>query len=62
MKNEASHFIFQGLFISILIGLPFSVGSIVFDNPLLAMVGANEQLKNTAFVYFKGFRLNLFIA
>lgn len=45
--------IFHGLFISILLGLLFSVVSVVFANPLLTIVGANEQLKKTAIIYFK---------
>lgn len=62
-EKRSKSVIFHGLFISILIGLLFSVVSIVFSNPLLAMVGANEQLKNTAFVYFKVvLGLTLFIA
>ncbi|WP_208742775.1 MATE family efflux transporter [Bacillus cereus] len=45
--------IFHGLFISLLIGLLFSVLSIVFAQPLLNLVGANKELKDTALIYFQ---------
>ncbi|MFT8322136.1 MAG: MATE family efflux transporter [Bacillus sp. (in: firmicutes)] len=45
--------IFHGLLISILIGLLFSLVSIIFSEPLLNLVGANDALKNTASIYFK---------
>ncbi|NRD79695.1 MATE family efflux transporter [Bacillus sp. BRMEA1] len=52
-EERSKSVIFHGLFISILIGLVFSLISVVFANPLLTMVGANRQLKNTAIIYFK---------
>jgi putative MATE family efflux protein len=52
-EERSKSVIFHGLFISILIGLIFSIVSVVFANPLLTMVGANEQLKSTAATYFK---------
>jgi putative MATE family efflux protein len=52
-EERSKSVIFHGLFISILIGLIFSIISVIFANPLLTMVGANEQLKNTAVIYFK---------
>ena len=45
--------IFHGLFISILVGLIFSVVSVLFAEPLLDLVGANEELKDKAIIYFK---------
>ena len=45
--------IFHGLFISILVGLLFSVVSFLFAEPLLDLVGANEELKDKAIIYFK---------
>jgi putative MATE family efflux protein len=52
-KERSKSVIFHGLVISILIGLLFSLISVVFANPLLEMVGANEKLKDTAIIYFK---------
>lgn len=52
-EERSKSVIFHGLFISILIGLIFSLISVVFADPLLTMVGTNEQLKNTAIIYFK---------
>jgi putative MATE family efflux protein len=45
--------IFHGLFISVLIGLLFSLISVVFAQSLLDLTGANEKLKETASIYFK---------
>ncbi len=45
--------IFHGLFISFLIGLLFSLISVVFAQSLLDSTGANEKLKETASIYFK---------
>lgn len=45
--------IFHGLFISVLIGMLFSLSSVVFAQTLLDWTGANAQLKETASVYFK---------
>lgn len=45
--------IFHGLLISFLIGLLFSVISIVFADSLLDLAGADEELKDTAIIYFK---------
>ncbi|WP_286133885.1 MATE family efflux transporter [Bacillus sp. AFS053548] len=45
--------IFHGLFVSVLIGLFFSVFSVAFANLLLNWTGANENLKEAASVYFK---------
>lgn len=45
--------IFHGLFISILVGLLFSVVSVLFAESLLDLVGANEELKDKAIIYFK---------
>ncbi|MGG3572381.1 MATE family efflux transporter [Bacillus gobiensis] len=45
--------IFHGLFISILVGFLFSIVSVVFAEPLLDLAGANEELKDTALIYFQ---------
>jgi putative MATE family efflux protein len=45
--------IFHGIFISIFIGILFSVFSVVFAEPLLDLAGANQELKDTALIYFK---------
>lgn len=45
--------IFHGLFISILVGLLFSVVSVIFAEQLLDLVGANEELKDESIIYFK---------
>lgn len=45
--------IFHGLFISILVGLLFSVVSVLFAESLLDLVGAKEELKDKAIIYFK---------
>ena len=45
--------IFHGLFLSILVGLIFSVISVVFADSLLDLVGANDALKEKAMTYFK---------
>ncbi|HJV31046.1 MAG TPA: MATE family efflux transporter, partial [Bacillales bacterium] len=52
-EERSKSVIFHGLLISILIGIIFSLISVVFANPLLAMVGANGELKNIAIIYFK---------
>jgi putative MATE family efflux protein len=45
--------IFHGIFLSILVGLIFSIVSVFFADPLLNMVGANTELKNKAMIYFQ---------
>ena len=45
--------IFHGLIISTLIGFLFSIVSVVFAEPLLVLAGANEELKDTALIYFQ---------
>ena len=45
--------IFHGLFLSVLLGLLFSVFSVIFASTLLEWTGANELLKENASVYFK---------
>lgn len=45
--------IFHGIFISIMVGLVFSLGSVVFSDALLNIVGAEAELKEEASVYFK---------
>ncbi|WKB36019.1 MATE family efflux transporter [Terrilactibacillus sp. S3-3] len=52
--NERSKsVVFHGLFISFLVGLIFSLVSVVFAHPLLEMVGADAKLQDTAHIYFK---------
>ncbi len=46
--------IFHGLFLSILVGLIFSVISVVFADSLLDLVGANDALKEKAMSLFQG--------
>ena len=48
-KSVISH----GLFLSVLLGLLFSVFSVVFASTLLDWTGANDPLKENASVYFK---------
>ncbi|MFC0027870.1 MATE family efflux transporter [Neobacillus cucumis] len=50
-RNKAV--IFHGIFISIFIGLVFSIVSVAFANTFLELIGANAKLKNTAGIYFK---------
>jgi putative MATE family efflux protein len=45
--------IFHGLLISTLIGFLFSIVSVVLSEPLLVLAGANEELKDTALIYFQ---------
>ncbi|MGG5252073.1 MATE family efflux transporter [Neobacillus sp. SM06] len=52
-KERSKSVIFHGLFISILVGLLFSVASVLFAEPLLDLVGANAELKDQAIIYFK---------
>lgn len=52
-QERSKSVIFHGLFISVLLGLIFSLFSVVFTSTLLDWTGANEQLKETASVYFK---------
>ncbi|UHA60865.1 MATE family efflux transporter [Metabacillus litoralis] len=54
-KNNArsKSVIFHGLLLSFLIGLFFSIVSVIFADPLLDLVGANDDLKDTASIYFK---------
>lgn len=62
-ENRSKSVIFHGLFISIFIGLIFSVVSVIFANPLLELVGADNQLKSSADIYFKVvLGLTIFIA
>jgi putative MATE family efflux protein len=51
--GKSKSVVFHGLLLSFLIGLVFSAISVLFSNSLLTMVGANEQLKEKAFIYFK---------
>ncbi|WP_328049768.1 MATE family efflux transporter [Neobacillus cucumis] len=50
-RNKAV--IFHGIFISIFIGLLFSIVSVAFANTFLELIGANAKLKDTAGIYFK---------
>ncbi|MBI0581341.1 MATE family efflux transporter [Neobacillus cucumis] len=52
-EKRSKAVIFHALFISVLIGVLFSVFSVAFSNSLLEMVGANTKLKDTADFYFK---------
>lgn len=52
-KKRSKSVIFHGLFISFLVGLIFSLASVVFAHPLLEMAGADSKLENTAHIYFK---------
>jgi putative MATE family efflux protein len=45
--------IFHGVFLSVIVGLIFSIVSVIFSNTLLNMVGANEELKSKAIIYFQ---------
>ena len=51
--EQSKSVIFHGLLISFLIGLLFSVISVLFAKPLLVFTGANEQLTEAALTYFK---------
>ncbi|MEH7417951.1 MATE family efflux transporter [Neobacillus drentensis] len=51
--EESKSVIFHGLLLSFIIGLLFSVISVVFAQPLLELTGADEHLRNTAIAYFK---------
>ncbi|MDC3416753.1 MATE family efflux transporter [Aquibacillus salsiterrae] len=51
--DRSKSVVFHGLLISILVGLLFSVVSVIFADPLLNLVGANTELKAEANLYFK---------
>ncbi|PLS01863.1 MATE family efflux transporter [Neobacillus cucumis] len=51
--EQSKSVIFHGLLISSFIGLLFSIISVIFAQSLLEWTGANEQLKETAVIYFK---------
>lgn len=51
--SRSKSVIFHGIFLSVLVGLIFSIVSVFFADPLLNMVGANTELKSKAIIYFK---------
>ena len=51
--SRSKSVIFHGIFLSILVGLIFSIVSVLFADPLLNLVGANTELKSKAIIYFK---------
>ncbi len=51
--SRSKSVIFHGIFLSILVGLIFSIVSVLFADPLLNLVGANTELKSKATIYFK---------
>ncbi|WP_141432580.1 MATE family efflux transporter [Bacillus sp. 03113] len=45
--------VFHGFLLAVIIGVLFSIVSVLFAEPLLDMVGANKELKETALTYFQ---------
>ncbi|MDC3412874.1 MATE family efflux transporter [Aquibacillus sp. 3ASR75-11] len=50
--DQSKSVLFHGLLIATIIGLLFSVLSVLFSNFLLNLAGADDALKKTAFLYF----------
>jgi Na+-driven multidrug efflux pump len=51
--SRSKSVIFHGVFLSVIVGLIFSFVSVIFSKTLLNMVGANEELKSKAIIYFQ---------